>query len=209
MRSDAHDDLVAIILVGGRSSRMGRPKPWLDLGGQPLLAHVVARVQPWVREIVLVAAPDQALPALGDTLVPVTVVHDDRPGEGPLPALACGLATVTQEWALTLACDAPFVAPRVVAHLAHMRAADVEAIVPEWNGRVQPLVALYRRRFAAAVVDLVGRGERRMHALATLPGVRIIAEDVLRSLDPDGASFRALNTPEEYAAAVAAYAKPS
>src|SRR4029077_4490680 len=37
MRSEAHDDLAAIILVGGRSSRMGRPKAWLDFGGRPLL----------------------------------------------------------------------------------------------------------------------------------------------------------------------------
>jgi molybdopterin-guanine dinucleotide biosynthesis protein A len=158
---------------------MGRSKVWLDFGGRPLLAHVVARVQPWVHAIVLVAAPGQDLPALADTDVPVTVVRDDRPGEGPLPALARGLTAITQPWALTLACDAPFVRPSVVAHLARARGADVEAVVPTWNGRVQPLVALYRRRLAPVVVELVERGERRLHVLASLLGVRIVAEDVL------------------------------
>jgi molybdenum cofactor guanylyltransferase len=188
---------------------MGRPKAWLDLGGRPLLAHVVERMQPWVQEMVLVAAPSQDLPALTAMTVPLTVVHDDRPGEGPLPALACGLATITRAWALTLACDAPFVHPDVVDLLARERAEEVEAVVPSWNGRVQPLVALYRRRLLPRLVDLVERGERRMHALAALPGVRLVSEDALRARDPDGASFRALNTPDEYAAAVAAYAKSS
>jgi len=206
-RSDAHDDLAAIILVGGRSSRMGRPKTSLDFGGRSLLAHVVDRVRPWVREIVLVAAPDQELPPLvTDPRVPLTVVYDDHPGEGPLPALARGLAAITSSWALALGCDAPFVQAEVIAHLVAARGPAVDAVIPSWDGRPQPLVALYRRRLLPALTGLAAGGERRMHAITTLPGARLVTPEALRMLDPEGTSFRALNTPEEYAAAVAALA---
>src|SRR4051812_13866540 len=57
------DRLSAIILAGGRSRRMGRPKAWLPLGGVPLLTAVVARVRPLVADVIVVAARDQELPA--------------------------------------------------------------------------------------------------------------------------------------------------
>ena len=201
-------DLAAIILVGGRSSRMGRPKPWLDLAGRSLLARVVERVRPWAHDVVLVAAPGQALPPLDEEHasgpVPLlTVVRDDHPGEGPLPALALGLAAVSARWALALGCDAPLVRPDLVARLAEERTADVDAVIPWWGGRPQPLVALYRGTLAATLTALVTAGERRLHAIASLPRIQVVPQDALRPFDPDGESFRSINTPDEYAAAVA------
>jgi molybdopterin-guanine dinucleotide biosynthesis protein A len=66
-------------------------------------------------------------------------------------------------------------------------------------------VALYRRTLAGPLADFVSRGERRLQAILALPRVRRIEADDLRVLDPDGESFRSLNTPAEYAAAVAAW----
>jgi molybdopterin-guanine dinucleotide biosynthesis protein A len=194
------DALAAIVVLGGASTRMGRPKAWLDFGGVPLLARVVERVRPWVCEVVLVAAPGQDLPPLAGE---VTVVRDRLPGEGPLPALALGLATVRAAWALAVACDAPSIRGAVVAHLADARADDVDAVIPIWRDRPQPLVALYRATLGSTLDAMVGAGERRLQAIAALPRVRLVAADAFRALDPDGESFRTLNTPEEYAAALA------
>ncbi len=195
-------DLAAIVVVGGRSSRMGRPKAWLELGGRPLLAHVVARARTWTREVVLVAAPSQDLPPL-DVDPPPVVVRDERPGAGPLPALALGLASVTAPWALALACDTPLVRTAVIARLAAERSADVDVVVPIWDARPQPLVALYRRELAPALQALVAAGERRVHAVAAGPRVRRVPADVLRALDPEGDSFCGANTAEEFAALAA------
>lgn len=194
-----YDDLAVILLVGGRSSRMGRPKPWLDLDGVPLLARVVERARAWTDEVVLVAARDQPLPPLG-TPAP-RVVHDVRPDEGPLPALALGLGAVRTEWALALGCDAPLVRDAVVARLAAERTAEVDAVVPVWDDRPQPLVALYRARLAPTLAALAATGERRLHVVAAGARVRRIPADALRALDPGGESFASVNTPEEFARA--------
>lgn len=198
-----HRSLAAIVLVGGGSTRMGRPKAWLDFGGLPLLARVVERVRPVVDEIVLVAAPEQALPPMAGA---VTVVRDTHPGEGPLPALALGLGTITAPWALAVGCDGPLLRSGVVTHLAALRDDGCDAIVPVWNDRPQPLVALYRRALGPTLDGLVAAGERRLQAIARLPRIRRVEADALRGLDSEGESFRSLNTPEEYAAALAAFA---
>ena len=199
-RLETHD-LSAIIVAGGRSRRMGRPKPWLPLADVPLIAHVAARVRPLVHEVVVVAAAEQDLPSLA-----ARIVRDREPGLGPLPALALGLETVTTPYAFALGCDTPFVV-RSVLRLLIEEVAGADAAIPVWQDRLQPLVALYHRRMASGIGVLAAAGERRLHSVASLPGVRLVPAERLRARDPGGASFRTLNTPEEYAAALDAWTR--
>ena len=68
---------------------MGRPKAWLPFGDERMLERVVRLVGTVARPIVVVAAPDQELPALA---ADVAVVRDPVAGRGPLQGLAAGLA---------------------------------------------------------------------------------------------------------------------
>lgn len=192
----------AVIVTGGQSRRMGRPKPWLPLGGVPMLAQVAARVRPLTREIVVVAAAGQDLPP-----IEARVLRDSTPDLGPLPALVLGLGAIATPYAFALGCDTPFVRRALLALLVRTcRDADADAVIPLWDSRAQPLVAVYHRRLAACLADLAARGERRLQAVVSLPGVRVVTADELRACDPEGASFRAVNTPQEYAAATQAWA---
>ncbi len=193
----AHERTVgAIVLAGGRSRRMGQPKAWLDLGGKPALVRIAELLDPLAQELVVVTAADQDLPA-----VDARVVRDRAPDLGPLPALALGLATIRAPYACVVACDTPLVRPALLAWLlARCRRGDADAVIPRWNDRLQPLVAVYRRRLAPRLHQLAAAGERRLQVLGTLPGIDLVAPDEIRGLDPDGASFRPMNTPAEYEA---------
>ena len=183
---------------------MGRPKAWLPIEGVPLLVRVASRVAPLVGEIVIVGAADQELPDVAAAVdVGVTIIRDRAPDLGPLPALALGLVTIRAESAFALACDAPFISTRLLDLLA-AEIGDVDAVIPSWDARLQPLTALYRRRLAPTLQALIANGERRAHAIASVPGCRVLSAERVRDVDPTGASFRAVNTPEEYAAVVAA-----
>ncbi len=85
-------DAAGIVLAGGRSSRMGRPKAALEWHGSTLLRRVTGIVARAVDgPVVVVRAPGQELPPLPDA---ITVVEDAREGQGPLQGLAAGLAAV-------------------------------------------------------------------------------------------------------------------
>jgi molybdopterin-guanine dinucleotide biosynthesis protein A len=191
------DQLSAVILAGGRSRRMGSPKPWLPLDGVPLLAAVATRVRPLVSEIIVVTAAGRDLPACE-----ARVLHDREPDLGPLPALALGLDAVRTSHAFVLGCDVPLVR-RAVLRLLTREIGDLDGVVPLWGDRLQPLVALYHRRLAPTLAALATAGERRLQAVAALPCVATVSAERLRLVDPDGISFRTLNTPEDYAAACA------
>src|SRR5688500_3128660 len=84
-----------IVLAGGRSSRMGTPKAWLEWHGSTLLRRVCGLVGRGASgPVVVVRAPGQALPALP---AGIRVVEDAREGHGPLQGLLAGLEAVDAE----------------------------------------------------------------------------------------------------------------
>jgi molybdopterin-guanine dinucleotide biosynthesis protein A len=175
---------------------MGRPKAWLPVGGEFMLARVARLLRGAVEPVVVVAAQGQDLPPLpGD----IEVVRDEQEGQGPLGGLAAGLTALAGrcDAAYLSACDAPFLRAAFVR--AVVRPVPVAA-VPRVGGRLHPLAAVYRVEVLPAVRAMLARGERRMTALFELVPARVIEADELRAADPELASLRNLNTPEEYAA---------
>jgi molybdopterin-guanine dinucleotide biosynthesis protein A len=190
------EDLTAVFLAGGRSSRMGSPKALLPFAGRPLLEHLIARVGPVVSATLVVAAAGAALPTAG-----VRILHDEAPFEGPLAGLGVGLAAVETPLAFVSACDTPFLSPALILRLQEA-ASDADAVVPEWEGRPQPLQAVYRGGLAPQVKELLAAGERRPRALLDRVRTVYLREEAVRQVDPLGQSFVNMNTPEEYRAAL-------
>ena len=124
------------MLAGGRSSRMGTDKAWLDWHGVPLVVHVARAVSAAVEgRVVVVGAPGQDLPP------ELEIVRDPEAHQGPVAGLAVGLGALTEERAFVCGCDQPL-AHAVIAELLDARAADVVAF------RGEPLGALYATRLA-------------------------------------------------------------
>jgi molybdenum cofactor guanylyltransferase len=205
-----------VVLVGGRSSRIGAPKALLDLGGAPLVRHVLHALAPSCDEIVLVAAPADAQPEelraglarevdlLGRAGLPVRIVHDERPHLGPVSGLATGLAAVRGDTAWVTACDVPFLAPPLVealfARAEEEREADV--VLPRRRGYLEPLLAVYRpgtmaAHFARQLADDVLKPTTRLDQRR----VAVVAEEDVLLLDPEAWSFVNVNAPEDLAAA--------
>jgi molybdopterin-guanine dinucleotide biosynthesis protein A len=187
--------LAAVILAGGRSSRMGRSKALLPFGGEPLIVHVVARLQSLFDEIVVVAAPGQDLPTL-----PATVVQDAVAHQGPVGGLCYGLSAISGQAAFVAACDSAFLDTRLISHLVSQLPGH-DVVVPKWDGRAQPLHAVYRKGVLPLLEAQLARGELRPVSLYDRVRTRWVSEDDVRAFDPEGWSFFNMNTPEEYARA--------
>lgn len=206
--------LAAVVLCGGESSRMGRPKAWLPFGGEPLCARVVRRLAEVAWPIVVVAAPDQSLPPLPEA---ARIARDSIAGQGPLQGLLAGLDALPPEArSIFLAStDAPFLCAALVRCLETLRSKpEYDAVVPQVAGRVQPLASVIGLRPSAGstlrdlVADRLARRDLRLRALFDDLRTRLVteadllADDALRAADPSLRSFRNLNTPEDYEAAL-------
>jgi molybdenum cofactor guanylyltransferase len=188
--------MTAVILAGGRSSRMGRPKALLPFDGEPLIVHLVRRLQPLFERIVVVAAPGQDLPAL-----PVTSVHDEVAHQGPVGGICYGLRAVDDAFAFVTSCDSAFLNTSLVMHLVSQMD-DVDVVVPRWDGRLQPLVAVYRTSLIPRLQQQLANGERRPVSLFERVRTRYVDEAEVRRFDPAGDSFFNMNRPEDYTEAL-------
>jgi molybdenum cofactor guanylyltransferase len=187
----------ALILCGGESRRMGRPKAWLPFGPELLLQRMVRLVSSAASPIVVVGAAGQQLPELPSSVV---IVRDEVPGRGPLGGLAAGFAAMPEpvELVFASATDVPFLEPRWISRLVE-RIEDYDLVIPDIGGRLQPLAALYRRRTMQPVIaGLLSGGQLRLRDLVDAAHARVIGEDDLRDVDPSFGTVRNLNDIAEY-----------
>ena len=175
---------------------MGRPKAMLPFGGEPLIVQVVQRLGLLFPDIVVVAAAGQELPDL-----PVTLVRDEVAHQGPVGGICYGLGACDSAAAFVTSCDVPFLSLPLVEYLAS-RLPDHDVVVPYWEGRLQPLHAVYRRAVLPLLDRQLERGELRPVFLYDKVRTVRVEEDEVRAVDPQGSSFFNMNTPEDYAAAL-------
>jgi molybdopterin-guanine dinucleotide biosynthesis protein A len=189
-----------VVLCGGRSSRMGRPKAWLPFGGEPLLARVVRRLAEAVDPIVVVAAPDQDVPQVPSE---VAIIRDAEEGRGPLQGIAAGLAALRgrADAAYITSCDAPFLQPAFVHRLVELLG-DRVICVPRVGDFHHPLAAVYRVEVADVAARLLAEGRPRPFFLFAAVPTRVVEAAELTDADPNLQTLRNLNTPEDYEAAL-------
>jgi molybdopterin-guanine dinucleotide biosynthesis protein A len=175
---------------------MGTPKALLLFDGEPLIVHVVATLRRLFDEVVVVGAPGQDLPSM-----PVTLVRDDVAYQGPVGGIYYGLGAGGGDVGFVTACDSAFLNSRLISHLLS-QISQHDVVVPHWQGRFQPLHAVYRRSVLPLLQGQLARGELRPVYLFEKVRTRRIDEDEIRLFDPDGLSFFNMNTPQDYAEAL-------
>ena len=189
-----------IVLCGGRSSRMGRPKAWLPFGGELMLPRVVRVLGEVVAPVVVVAAPGQDVPPLPPG---VEIVRDPEEGRGPLQGLAAGLEALRGrvDAAYLSSCDVPFLQPAFVRRIVELLG-DHSVCVPNVDGYFHPLAAVYRVEVAPVAARLLAENRPRPVFLFDAVPTRVVRPEELADVDPTFQSLRNLNAPEDYDAAL-------
>lgn len=192
--------VAGIVLCGGRSSRMGRPKAWLPFGDELMLPRVVRILGEVVSPIVVVAAPGQDVPPLPTG---VEIVRDPEEGRGPLQGLAAGLGALTgrADAAYLSSCDVPFLQPAFVRRMIDLLG-DHFICVPKIDDYHHPLAAVYRLEATTVAARLLAENRPRPVFLFDAVPTRVVGPVDLADADPTFQSLRNLNTPEDYQAAL-------
>jgi molybdopterin-guanine dinucleotide biosynthesis protein A len=182
----------AVVLAGGKSSRMGRPKALLRFDGEPLIVHIVRALNRLFAETVIVLAPEQEIPAL-----PVKLVRDEVAHQGPVGGIYYGLKAARGEFSFVTSCDVAFLNPALISHLM-AQIPEYDVVVPHWEGRFQPLHAVYRHSILPLLEGQLERGELRpVYLFDKVRTCKIDGHDI-RRFDPEGLSFLNMNTPADY-----------
>ena len=185
------DELTAFILAGGKSSRMGRDKAFLEIAGRSLLQRALALAGTVAEETVIVGDATKFSPW-------GRVVEDVYTERGPLGGIHAALASSKTDLNLMLAVDLPFLEARFLQYLVtEAKKSQAVVTVPESDGGLQPLCAVYRRQFASLAEQGLLKMENKIDALFARTETRIIDESELANCGFSGKMFHNVNTPQD------------
>ncbi|HSE14087.1 MAG TPA: formate dehydrogenase accessory sulfurtransferase FdhD [Candidatus Deferrimicrobium sp.] len=184
--------VTGVILAGGASSRMGSDKALLPYQGGRFIEVIHRRMEELFEEVIV---------ATGEAgryeFLPCRRVADLYPGMGALAGIHAALRASGSEKIFVVGCDMPHLVPDLIRHLCSL-AEGADIVVPEGEGGLEPLHAVYRKGVLPAVEDALRGGQCRVVSFFDRVRVRRVPRAEVERIDPYGSAFRNINTPGEY-----------
>jgi molybdenum cofactor guanylyltransferase len=187
------NDITGVILVGGKSRRMGQDKAFLVVEGLPVIERIVRTMQGCFKDLLLVGDRPERFEQYG-----LSVLPDSYPGSS-LGGLYTGLQHAETDRIFVTSCDIPFSNPDLIQFIC-TDAKPYDAVIPATQGGLEPLFALYHKACLPAMQAALEAGNFRITAVLQQLKIKTIAPEQLGQLDADGRSLLNINTPDEYAA---------
>jgi molybdopterin-guanine dinucleotide biosynthesis protein A len=187
-------DVTAFILAGGKSTRMGSDKAFVELDGRTLLSQSLDLARSVTPDVRVVGDPAKFSPF-------APVVEDVFPNCGPLAGIHAALRASPTDLNLILAVDVPFLSPALLQYLIKRarNSASATVTIAQAGGGWQPLCAVYRKQFADAAEQSLRAGHNRIDKLFEGTRTQVIREEELEAAGFPAKMFRNLNTQKELA----------
>ena len=186
------DTISAVVLAGGRATRLGGTnKALLEIGGKRIVERVVDTLRTLADQILVVGHL-----ADGIDLPRVTFLPDEYPGAGTLAALHTGMLASHNDVCVVVGCDMPFLSVPLLRRIVDL-SVGYDVAVPRIGPHLEALHAAYRKSSLPVIEDALQHQRLKIIDFYSLVRTREVPESVLRSIDPDLDSFLNVNTPED------------
>ena len=181
------------ILAGGASSRMGRAKALLEIGGEPVIVRTARLVEAVVGSATVVGG-------LGEyENLGLWVIEDDVRDAGPLGAIATALRVSNAPWNLILACDLPHLTREWLQFLVQRAlTSQADAVLPINALGAEPLCAAYHKCGEPLIRTAIERGVRKVTDGLQELRIETIEPAEWKAFDSEGFLFKNMNSPEDY-----------
>jgi molybdopterin-guanine dinucleotide biosynthesis protein A len=177
----------AVVLAGGRSTRLKQDKALLKLDGEWVLESILHKLALLSDDLLVVGGDREELRPLG-----VPIVPDGRPGAGPLGGIHSGLQNIRYERGLFVACDMPLLSLPLLRYMIQL-SPGFDVVIPRIGDYVEPLHAIYSKSCLLPIEDRLDCGERRVACFHPAVRMRYVEEPEINALDPEQLSFFNIN----------------
>lgn len=183
----------AIILAGGKSSRMGFDKQFLKIDQRRLMDSLANKLKKDFDEIIIVTNKPQYYIGLSHR-----IVSDRLKEKGPLGGIHAGLLETTSKYAFVVACDMPNINMDYVAYMKEAMEDDqLDGCVTNFMDWIEPFSSFYSRDLVEDIENHIASGRRSINSMLKDLNIRYIEEDDARRFSPNWDMFLNLNTRED------------
>lgn len=187
--------MLTVILIGGKSSRMGRDKALLPLEGATFLSHLIKKYGEALGPVAVCVDKSGRFEHAG-----AIELVDSYPGKGPMNGLYSAFSQTDAQSVFMTATDLPYGDPALVSYLAQRLGSYDACVIRRADGNVEPLFAVYARSCFDKVRAFLARDRRALNALVRELDVKTVDEAELTSRRDLDRVLMNVNTPEDYQA---------
>lgn len=181
----------AIILAGGKNTRMGINKAFLKVNQTKIIDYQVDTLRSLCDEVIIVTNKPEDFEYLG-----VSLIEDLIKDRGPLSGIYSGLSVATSPYALVMACDMPYLDRKLIEFM-FKECSGYDAVVPVSNRHLQPLHAIYSKNCLKPIIASVENLTLKVSSFYNQVSVRYISETEIKNfVNPERAFFN-INTPDD------------
>jgi FdhD protein len=184
--------VTAVILAGGKSTRMKSNKALLPYSGELFIERIHRQLSELFPEVILVTNTPELY-----RFLPCRMVADEFPGHGSLAGIHAGLKHSKTDYIFVVACDMPYLNNELLRKMVS-KADGYDVVIPESDGGYEPLHAIYRKNCLPAMENALQDGKIKIIDCFDWNKVSVVSRDEIVEVDPEFLSFRNINTPEEY-----------
>ena len=185
------NNITGIILAGGKSSRMGEDKSFILFLGRPLIEVLIDKISPLFSDLIIVTNKPQLYKKYG-----IRTEADLVKDKGPLAGIYTGLISSKDSYNFVFACDMPFLNQDLIKYI--LKEADgYDVVIPEYEGRFQPLCAIYSKECIAPIEDGLSKNKLKIIDFLKHVKVRRINEKEISRFISYQSPFVNINTPQD------------
>ena len=191
----------AIILAGGKSSRMGFDKQFLKLRDKYLVEMLAEKLEKIFNEIIIVTGRPEEYEKHGYKLV-----EDEVKDFGPLAGIHVGLKNSTSIYNYIVACDMPFINLKYLEYmmgLIEQHGGTVDGVITRLGEWIEPFNAFYSKSLLGRIEENMEEGKRQINLLLKDSNVIYVSEAEARKFSPDWDMFTNVNTLKDYESLIA------
>lgn len=186
----------AIILAGGKSTRMGFDKQFLVIDDQRVIDRITEKLKGIFKEIIIVTnKPDEYKHS------PYIIVQDEIEGFGPLGGIHIGLKSSNSLYNYIIACDMPFINTAYIEYMKkriHISSQKTDAVVTLLGQWIEPFNGFYSKKLVDKIEKALEENKRRIITIFEESKVIYIKESKARIFSPGWEMFMNLNSPEDF-----------
>ncbi len=183
--------MTGIILTGGKNTRMGENKAFIEIGGEKIIERTIRIFREIVDEIILVTNSP-----LDYLEYDVRIVTDLIRGKSALGGIYTGLFYASSEHVFCAACDMPFLQRDFIEYMEGKIDSN-DIVVPNPPDGFQPLHAIYSKRCLPHIRNLIDKDQLRVRGFYKKVKTLLITADEIAKFSPGGRMFRNVNSPED------------
>lgn len=185
------EDITAVILAGGKSSRFGSNKAFAKFNGIRLIEKVTGSLGTIFKKLIIITNNP-----LEYSYLKIPLFQDLIKDLGPIGGIYTGLDSIDDDWAFFCACDMPLINEGLIRHIAKIKN-GYDAVVPKVDWKMEPLHALYSKRCLPPIKKLIHEEEYQTVKSFKNINVHFVEEDEIKRFDPHLKTFLNVNKQDE------------